>query len=497
LTDSERAPSGNNDEGSTSDDVYEITELVSCLLGNVKVPLSLIKSIIDYACRYLHGRGSFTSYDKVALEAVMRDSPEFKEAAPYAKELAEAIYKVCGQEQSPELKSCIASRSRAKGHSTREALEMAERRSLTEMDAVLLAISSLRDMGYTIVREYRKGPGPYDLIVSKDGALYTVEVKGRWVPRGLWDERLCMDISFTENEVQYLDSRRDRHIICIAYISEGDLQEVLCVTPDEFKKRWEKVHDVNAEREGRYVFRGRDCKHRAGDNDRTSLSEALRDLGDEFYSHSSHTLEDLLNDENLVDDYLDEYDDYLDFYDLLRDPLSDDIVDDIFKMLGIETKRKSRLYNAFKIPILYNELKRRGVPEPIAALLVARKAAIDEERAARREWRMYRRKSFISCVERAGFGGMMYRPLAEEFYSAVSKAKLHDKCDAIAKLAVDRYERFTITARSRHGKEVKVPLSAALIKCLCGGKAKEAYENALKEMYGKEVNADEIFSAMS
>ncbi len=471
MTGGESASPGNNGEGSTSNDVYEIAELVGCVLGNVKVPLSLIKSIVDYACRYLHGRGSFTSYDKVALETVIRASPVFKEAAPYAKELAEAIYKVCGQEQSPELKSCIASRSRAKGHSTREALEMAERRSLTEMDAVLLAISSLRDMGYTIVREYRKGPGPYDLIVSKDGVLYTVEVKGRWVPRGLWDERLCMDISFTENEVQYLDSRRDRHIICIVYISEGDLQEVLCVTPDEFKKRWERVHDVNAEREGRYVFRGRDCKHRAGDNDRASLSEALTGPGDEFYLHSYHTLEDLLNDENLLDDYL--------------------------EMLGIETKRKSRLYNAFKIPILYNELKRRGVPEPIAGAIAARKAAIDEERAARRERRTYLRKSFISCVERAGFGGMMYRPLAEEFYSAVSKAKLHDKCDAIAKLAVDRYERFTITVRSRYGKEVKVPLSAALIKCLCDGKAKEAYENALKEMYGKEVNADEIFSALS
>jgi len=38
LTDDESAPSGNNDESSTSDDVYEATELVSCLLGNVKVP---------------------------------------------------------------------------------------------------------------------------------------------------------------------------------------------------------------------------------------------------------------------------------------------------------------------------------------------------------------------------------------------------------------------------------------------------------------------------
>jgi len=469
LTDDESAPSGNNGEGSTSDDVNEVTELVSCVLGNVKVPLSRIRSIVDYACRYLRGRGSFTSYDKVALEAVIRGSPEFKEAAPYAKELAEAVYKVCGQGQSPELKSCIASRGHAKGH--REALEMAERRNLTEMYAVQLAIKSLRDMGYSIRKKYRKGPGPYDLIVSKDGALYTVEVKGRSVPRDLWDERLCMSILFTENEVQYLDRRRDRHIICIAYISEGDLQEVLCMKPDEFKKRWERVHDVNAEREGRYVFRGRDCKHRAEDNDRASQVEAPRDLGGEFYLHGYHTLEDLLNNENLLDDYP--------------------------EMLGIETKRKSRLYNAFKILILHNELKRRGVSEPFAWAIAARKAAIDEERAARRERRTYPRKSFISCVERAGFGGMMYRLLAEEFYSAVSKAKLCDKCDAIAKLAVDRYERFTITARSRHGKEVKVPLSAALIKCLCYGKAKEAYENALKEMYGKEVNADEIFSAMS
>jgi hypothetical protein len=469
LTDSESAPSGNNDESSTSDEVHEVAELVSCVLGNLKVPLSLIKSIVDYACRYLHGRGSFTPADKVALEAVIRDSPVFKEAAPYAKELAEAIYKVCGQEQSPELKSCIASRGHAKGH--REALEMAERRNLTEMAAVQLAIKSLRDMGYSIRKKYRKGRGPYDLIVSKDGALYTVEVKGRSVPKSLWDERLCMDILFTENEVQYLDRRRDRHIICIAYISEGDLQEVLCVTPDEFKKSWERVHDVNAEREGKYVFRGRDCKHRAEDNDRASLSEAPTDLGGEFYLHSYHTLEDLLNDENLLDDYL--------------------------ETQRIETKRKSRLYNTFKISILSNELKRRGVPELIAWAIAARKAAIDEERAARRERRTYLRKSFISCVERTGFEGMMYRLLAEEFYSAISKAKLHDKCDAIAKLAVDRYERFTITAGSRYGKEVKVPLSAALIRCFCYDKAKEAYENALKEMYGKEVDASEIFTALS
>ena len=456
-------------ERSPSEEAYEVATQVECLLKDSKVPWPQLVAVVRYACRYLRDHGRFDVADKVALEAVIRGSPEFKEAAPYAKELAEAVYKVCGQEQSPELKSCIARRGHAKGH--REALEMAERRNLTEMAAVLLAIKSLRDMGYSIVREYRKGPGPYDLVVSKDGALYTVEVKGRSVPRGLWDERLCMDVLFTENEVQYLDSKRDRHIICVVYISEGDLQEVLCMKPDEFEKRWERVHDVNAEGEGRYVFRGRDCKQRAEDNDRTSLTEALRDLGGDFYSNGYHTLEDLLNDENLLDDYL--------------------------ETLGIETKRKSRLFNAFKIPILSNELKRRGVSEPIAGAIAAWKAANDSKRAARRERRMYFKKSLISCVERAGFEGMIYRPLAEEFYSAVSKAKLHDKCDAIAKLAVDRYEHLTVTARSWHGKEVRVPLSAALIKCLCYDKAKEAYENALKEMYGKEVDADEIFSALS
>ncbi len=87
-----------------------------------------------------------------------------------------------------------------------------------------------------------------------------MEVKGRRVPKGLWDERLCEGISLTENEVQYLNRRQDQHIICIiVYIGDEGQREANCVTPDEFEKRWERVHNVNAEREGRYVFRGRGC----------------------------------------------------------------------------------------------------------------------------------------------------------------------------------------------------------------------------------------------
>ena len=229
-------------------------------LGNVKVPLSQVKSIVAYACRYLQGWSSFTPADKAALEAVIRGSPVFKEAAPYVKELAEAVYKACGQGQSPELKLCAASPSW--GLSERSPLS-----EEVEMTAARLATEYLVKMGYSVVMGYRRGPGPYDMVVSKDGERYTVEVKGRRVPRGLWDERLCESISFTENEAQYLDSRRDRHIICIVYIGDEGQREVNCVTPDEFEKRWERVHDVNAEREGRHVFRGRGCGREAEDLD--------------------------------------------------------------------------------------------------------------------------------------------------------------------------------------------------------------------------------------
>jgi hypothetical protein len=184
----------------------------------------------------------------------------FKEAAPYAKELAEAVYKACGQGQSPELKPCAASPSWGRG-------ELSPLSEEVEMTAARLATEYLVKMGYSVAMKYRRGPGPYDMVVSKDGERYTVEVKGRSVPKGRWDERLCESISFTENEVQYLDSRRDRHIICIVYIGDEGQREVNCVTPDEFEKRWERVHDVNAEREGRHVFRGRGCGREAEDLD--------------------------------------------------------------------------------------------------------------------------------------------------------------------------------------------------------------------------------------
>ena len=247
-------------ERSPSEEVYEVATQVECLLKDSKVPWPQVVAVVRYACRYLRGQGRFDIADKMALEAVIRGSPEFKEAAPYAKELAEAVYEVCGQERSPELKPCTASPSRGRG----------KRPSLieeVEMTAARLTTEYLVKMGYSVVMKYRRGPGPYDMVVSKDGERYTVEVKGRRVPKDKWVLRLCMSISFTENEVQYLTRKRSRHIICIVYISEGDLQEVLCMTPDDFDRRWEGAHDVNAEREGRYVFRGRGCGRKAEDLD--------------------------------------------------------------------------------------------------------------------------------------------------------------------------------------------------------------------------------------
>ena len=251
MTDYERSP---------SEEAYEVATQVECLLKDSKVPWPQLVAVVRYACRYLRDHGRFDVADKVALEAVIRGSPVFKEAAPYAKELAEAVYKVCGQEQSPELKPCVASPSW--GHGERSPLS-----EEVEMTAARLATEYLVKMGYSVVMKYRRGPGPYDMVVSKDGERYTVEVKGRRVPKDRWDERLCESISFTENEVRYLDSRRDRHIICLVYISEGDLQEVLCMTPDEFERRWEMFYSVNAEWEDRYLFRGRGCGREAEDLD--------------------------------------------------------------------------------------------------------------------------------------------------------------------------------------------------------------------------------------
>ena len=247
-------------ERSPSEEAYEVATQVECLLKDSKVPWPQLVAVVRYACRYLRDHGRFDVADKVALEAVIRGSPVFKEAAPYAKELAEAVYKACGQGQSPELKPCVASPSW--GHGERSPLS-----EEVEMKAARLATEHLVKMGYSVVMKYRRGPGPYDMIVSKGGERYTVEVKGRRVPKGRWDERLCESISFTENEVQYLDSRRDRHIICIVYIGDEGQREVNCVTPDEFDRMWERVHDVNAEREGRYVFRGRGCGREAEDLD--------------------------------------------------------------------------------------------------------------------------------------------------------------------------------------------------------------------------------------
>ena len=79
----------------------------------------------------------------------------------------------------------------------------------------------------------------------------------------------------------------------------------------------------------------------------------------------------------------------------------------------------------------------------------------------------------------------------------IAKYGLMGDCDAIAKPAIAKgLDVITVTIRTQDGREVKVPLSAAFVKFFCRDKAREAYEKALKEVYGKEVDASEIFAAL-
>jgi len=66
------------------------------------------------------------------------------------------------------------------------------------------------------------------MVVERDGLIYTVEVKGKWVGRR------GDPLSFTANEVGSVD----RHIICVAYVDRDACVEVECVPSAEFQKKW-------------------------------------------------------------------------------------------------------------------------------------------------------------------------------------------------------------------------------------------------------------------
>ncbi|WP_066795262.1 SNF2-related protein [Caldivirga sp. MU80] len=111
-------------------------------------------------------------------------------------------------------------------------------RQRTELMAAEYAKEYLLSMGYKMIEGYRSVPRPFDMVVSRNGRLYTVEVKGRWVPQENWSRRYDEVVSFTANEIDWASRFPDRHIVCIVYISEGNLSEVNCVTFEEFQRMW-------------------------------------------------------------------------------------------------------------------------------------------------------------------------------------------------------------------------------------------------------------------
>jgi superfamily II DNA or RNA helicase len=111
-------------------------------------------------------------------------------------------------------------------------------RQRTELVAAEYAKEYLLSMGYRIIEDYRSVPRPFDMVVSKGGRLFTVEVKGRWIPRERWGDRYGEFISFTANEIDWASKFPNNHIVCVVYMSEGGLHEVSCMTFEEFQRRW-------------------------------------------------------------------------------------------------------------------------------------------------------------------------------------------------------------------------------------------------------------------
>jgi superfamily II DNA or RNA helicase len=111
-------------------------------------------------------------------------------------------------------------------------------RQRTELMAAEYAKEYLLSMGYRIIEDYRSVPRPFDMVVSKGGRLFTVEVKGRWIPRERWGDRYGEIISFTANEIDWASKFPNNHIVCVVYMSDGGLHEVSCMTFEEFQRRW-------------------------------------------------------------------------------------------------------------------------------------------------------------------------------------------------------------------------------------------------------------------
>ncbi|WP_069806662.1 SNF2-related protein [Vulcanisaeta thermophila] len=111
-------------------------------------------------------------------------------------------------------------------------IRISKSRAKVELEAVKCAKKILNKDGYIIVEDYSSMPRPFDLVVSRNGVLYTVEVKGKRV------ERANEPISFTVNEIDWASKFPNRHIVCIAYVDDYGCKETECMTFEEFQRRW-------------------------------------------------------------------------------------------------------------------------------------------------------------------------------------------------------------------------------------------------------------------
>ncbi|MFP3297453.1 MAG: DEAD/DEAH box helicase, partial [Vulcanisaeta sp.] len=144
----------------------------------------------------------------------------------------------------PDYKIVSIARARVRGdkqtfeNMVMSRVRFSEERQRTELMAAEYAKEYLLSMGYEIVEDYKSVPRPFDMVVSKDNKYFTVEVKGRRIPRERWNNRYGEIISFTADEIDWALRYPSRHIVCVVYISDGGLHEVSCTTFEEFQRRW-------------------------------------------------------------------------------------------------------------------------------------------------------------------------------------------------------------------------------------------------------------------
>lgn len=113
-------------------------------------------------------------------------------------------------------------------------LKRARSRINTELEAVKHIKNYLIGQGYEIHEDYYSGPRPFDMVVRKDGKLYTVECKGRFIR----DRDEPLSITLTANEEEWGLRYPQRHLVCIAVMSEENVN-VEIYTFEEFINRWE------------------------------------------------------------------------------------------------------------------------------------------------------------------------------------------------------------------------------------------------------------------